>query len=70
MKKEEYEKIIADHIEGCKNSDYSKMIMSGDEKDLACKKYLRDNDLCNHDIVEQIGGQRLDICRKCGKTWG
>ncbi len=70
MKKEEYEKILKDNEEGSKTNDYSKMIMMGDDKDLACKKYLRDNDLCTHTIVEDLSGGRRDRCIKCGKTWG
>lgn len=70
LTKEQYEKLQKDHEEGCKTSDYSKMIMMGDAKDLAIKQYIRDNDLCKHSRIEEIQGGQIEKCRDCDKTWG
>ena len=67
LTKKQYEQLQKDHEEGCKINDYSKMIMGGDEKDQAMKKYLRDNKLCKHDIREE---GRIDVCRICGERLG
>ena len=65
--KEEYEKLKSQHEEGCKNNDYSKM-MIGDENDKKIKLYERQ--FCKHSrIVSHQGGQ-IDECLQCGKTWG
>lgn len=67
----EYNKLKLDHEEGSKVNDYSRMIMSGDKNDLAMRKYLRDNNLCQHkNVRENLEGGRFDECRDCGKIWG
>ena len=68
--KEQYEHLEKQHEEGCKNNDYSKMIMSGDENDLAMKRYIRDNNLCKHHSVNEYQGGQVEICSDCGKQWG
>lgn len=70
LTKKEYNKLKKQHEEGCKNNDYSKMIMMGDENDLAMKRYIRDNDLCKHSSIEEIQGGQIERCRQCGKEWG
>jgi DNA-directed RNA polymerase subunit RPC12/RpoP len=70
LTKQEFEQLQKDHEIGCKTNDYSKMIMSGDSKDLAMKKYIRDNDLCKHGSIEEIQGGQVERCRQCGKEWG
>ena len=71
LTKKKFEQLQKEHEEGCKNKDYSKIIMSGDENDLSMKQYIRDNDLCKHqNIRENISGGRFDECMDCGKTWG
>jgi hypothetical protein len=70
LTKKAFEQLQKDHEEGCKNQDYSKMIMSGDEKDEAMKQYIRDNDLCKHGSIEEIQGGQIERCRQCGKQWG
>ena len=61
--KEQYEQYQKDHEEGCKTNDYSKMIMSGGEKDLAMRKYIKDNNLCKHESIEEIQGGQIERCR-------
>lgn len=70
LTKKQFEQLQKDHEEGCKTNDYSKMIMSGDEKDKAMKQYIRDNDLCKHSSIEEIQGGQIERCRQCGKQWG
>lgn len=70
LTKEKFEKLQKDHEEGCKNNDYSKMIMSDDEKDLAMKEYIRLNNLCAHSSIVEIQGGQIEKCRKCGQEWG
>ncbi len=70
LTKKQFEQLQKDHEEGCKNQDYSKMIMMGDEKDEAMKQYIRDNDLCKHSSIEEIQGGQIERCRQCGKQWG
>lgn len=70
LTKKQFEQLQKDHEEGSRNNDYSKMIMSGDEKDEAMKQYIRDNDLCKHRSIEEIQGGQIERCRQCGKQWG
>jgi len=70
LTKKQFEQLQKDHEEGSRNNDYSKMIMSGDEKDEAMKQYIRDNDLCKHSSIEEIQGGQIERCRQCGKQWG
>ena len=70
LTKKQFEQLQKDHEEGSRNNDYSKMIMSGDEKDEAMKQYIRDNDLCKHGSIEEIQGGQIERCRQCGKQWG
>lgn len=67
--KSEYEDLIKQHQEACKNSDYSKMIMSGDENDRKIKEYEREF-VCKHASIEEIQGGQIERCRQCGKQWG
>lgn len=67
LTKKQYEHLLKEHEEGCKNNDYSKMRMMGDEKDLAIKQYIRDNNLCKHSRVEEIQGGQIERCLDCGK---
>lgn len=68
--KEEFDFLQKEHEEGCKTSDYTRMIMSGDEKDQSMKKYIRDNDLCKHSRIKSYQGGQIDECLDCGKSWG
>ena len=70
LTKKQFEQLQKDHEEGSRNNDYSKMIMSGDEKNEAMKQYIRDNDLCKHSSIEEIQGGQIERCRQCGKQWG
>lgn len=70
LTKKQFEQLQKDHEEGNKNDDYSKMIMSGEEKDEAIKQYIRDNDLCKHSSIQEIQGGQIERCRQCGKQWG
>ena len=68
--KDEYEELIKQHEIGCKNNDYSKMIMMGDSNDIKIKKYESEF-VCKHpsEYIELING-RIERCRKCHKEWG
>ncbi len=70
LTKQEYEALQKQHEEGCKNNDYSKMIMMGDENDQAMKKYVRDNKLCKHSRIEESQGGQCERCLDCDETWG
>ena len=66
--KEEYEALKIQHEVACKISDYSKMVMVGDENYKQMKLY--EAQFCKHSrIVSHQGGQ-IDECLDCGKTWG
>lgn len=69
LTKNKFDQLKKDHEEGCGTNDYSKMIMSGDEKDIAMKEYIRDNNLCKHESIEEILGGQIERCRQCGKEW-
>lgn len=70
LTEQEYNDLQKRHEEGCRNNDYSKMIMMGDENDLAMKKYIRENNLCSHPYVDVQQGGQYERCTKCGKEWG
>lgn len=64
----EYETLKIRHEEGCKNNDYSKMIMMGDENHIKMKEYEQEF-ICKHtNIIEKQGGQ-IEECLQCGKQW-
>lgn len=67
--KAEYEALKEQHEEGCKNNDYSKMIMSGDENSKKMKEYEREF-VCKHTNISEMQGGQIEECRNCGKTWG
>ncbi len=67
--KTEYEALKKQHEEGCKNNDYSKMIMMGDENDRKVKEYEQEF-ICKHTSIEEIQGGQIEQCRQCGKRWG
>ena len=71
ISKEEYELLQIRHKEGCKNNDYSKMIMSGDENHIKMKAYEAEY-ICKHpsEYMEVTQGGQHERCRSCGKTWG
>lgn len=66
---EDYKLLKLQHEEACKISDYSKMIMIGDENHNKMKEYEREF-LCRHTRTESYQGGQLDRCLDCGKTWG
>jgi hypothetical protein len=66
--KPEYERLMKQHEEGCKNNDYSKMIMSGDDNHKKIKEYERQ--FCKHKRITSHQGGQIDECLDCGKTWG
>ena len=68
LSKAEYEQLVKQQELASKNNDYSKMIMSGDDNDIAMKKYYRDH-LCEHKSIRSEQGGQIDICNLCGKTW-
>jgi hypothetical protein len=67
--KTEYELLKKRHQEGCKDNDYSKMIMMGDENDKKIKEYEQ-TFTCKHSSIEEIQGGQIERCRQCGKQWG
>lgn len=67
--KQEYEKLKAEHELGCKNSDYSLMVMMGDERHKKMKEYEREH-ICKHELIISHQGGQIDECVSCGKTWG
>jgi hypothetical protein len=65
----EYKALREQHELACKQNDYSKMIMNGDDNWKKLNEYEREF-VCKHShIIEQQGGQ-IEICSHCGKTWG
>lgn len=71
ISKQEYEALKKQHEEGCKNNDYSKMIMavSTDPNYVKMQEYEQEN-VCKHTSIEEIQGGQIERCRTCGKTWG
>lgn len=70
ISKEQYESMKAEHEEGCRLNDYSKMVMIGSEKDSLMREYLRESGECKHGYIEEIQGGQIERCRICNKTWG
>lgn len=69
LTKEEYETLVEQHEKASRENDYSKMIMSGDENDLAMKEYYREYP-CRHSSIREEQGGQINICNTCGKTFG
>lgn len=65
---EEYNELRQQHEEGCKTSDYSKMVMMGSEKEKQMKEYEAEY-ICKHTSIEEIQGGQIERCRRCGKIW-
>jgi hypothetical protein len=68
LTKEEYEQLKEQHEQACKISDYSKMVMMGDENHKKMKEYERQT--CQHKRITSYQGGQIDECLDCGKTWG
>ena len=68
LTKEEYEQLKEQHEQACKISDYSKMIMMGDENHKKMKEY--ESLTCKHTRITSHQGGQIDECLDCGKTWG
>ena len=66
--KKEYTKLKKQHEEGCKENNYSKMIMMGSKEEKEMKEY--ESKFCKHNRIEEIQGGQIERCRDCGKTWG
>ena len=69
LNKKQYDKLVERQEKASKNNDYSKLIMAGDENDLAMKEFFKNN-ICKHESIEEVQGGQIEFCRLCGKTWG
>lgn len=68
ISKERYEQLKTQHDEGCKNNDYTKIIMMGSPEYKEMKEY--ESQFCKHTRIESLQGGQIDVCKDCGKTWG
>lgn len=68
LSREEYKKLTDKHNKACEKSDYSNMIMVGDNEYKKIKEYEAKR--CEHKNTTSIQGGTIDICLDCGKRWG